>query len=188
MTKFDKEVDRVLKDMKKNPQKDMKKDIYYPKTYTFGDKYGNISKNYDRAEVYLLLIKFPPCKLYKHKDSCTAYYPTDKAQKSEKVTEVNPVLLTCEGTDSYRYMLSWFTYSKETESYYEIEVIINYSTELVKITYRYNDSRKLPKYSGFECFTCDGLIPYMYYGDAGNYMTKFICEVADKTDLNFFGT
>lgn len=158
-------------------------DVYSPATVKFGDRYGH-TDSYDAAEVAYLLSKFPPCKMYKHEDSCTAYYPTDKAKNKETVTEVNPVLLECDGLDSYIYTLTWFT--EMNKVYWNIEVIIDYGSELVKITYKYNDSRQLPKFSGFKARPVAGLKAIVYYGDSGEHMTRFKCEVLNKRNKKFF--
>jgi hypothetical protein len=159
---------------------------YYPLTIKFGDRYNPYSDSHDATEVAYLLSKFPPCEMFKHADSCTAYYPTDVPQKKkERVIEVNPIRLDCDGLDSYVYTLIWYT--KIKENFFKIEVIINYGgSEYVKITYKYNDSRQLPKYSRFKAVTVMGLKAIMYYGDSGDYMAKFKCEVIDIHDKSFF--
>ena len=159
-------------------------DIYYPTSIKFGDRYNTHSDSYGTTEVAYLLNKFPPCKIYKHEDSCTAYYPTDIPQKEEKVIEVNPVRLDCDGLDSYVYTLKWFT--KIKEHFFKVEVIINYGSDFIKITYKYNDSRQLLKYSNFKAVTVKGLKAIMYYGNSGDHMTAFKCEVLDINDKNFF--
>lgn len=154
----------------------------------FGDRYNSFIDSYDTTEVAYLLSKFPPCKMFKHADSCTGYYPTDKLQKKVKhkveVTEVNPIRLDCEGLDSYVHTLKWFT--KIKEHFFKVEVIINYGSDFVEITYKFNDSRSLPKYSKFKANPIAGLKAIMYYGDSGEYMTKFKCEVLDINDKDFF--
>jgi len=172
---------------------------YYPFTIKFGDSYNPYSDSYGATEIAYLLSKFPPCEMFKHADSCTAYYPTDIPQKKNRVTEVNPIRLDCEGLNSYVYTLKWYTkikvksrgvahkyVSENEENFFKIEVIINYGMEFVKITYKYNDSRQLPKYSHFKAIAIMGLKAIMYYEDSGNYMTKFKCEVLDIKDKKFF--
>ena len=156
-------------------------DPYYPFQIIFGDMYTC----YNATEVAYLLKKFPPCKMYKHFDSCTAYYPVNKAQKKETVIEVNPVHMWCKGLTSYTYILRWYTVIEG--NFFTVRVIINYGPELVGITFKYNDSRQLPKYSQFKATPkVRGLKAHMYYGDSGDYMTKFLCEVEDINNKEFF--
>lgn len=162
-------------------------DTYYPATVKFGDRF-NHSESFSATEVAYLLSKFPPCKMFRHADSCTGYHPTDKLEKEVKhkveVTEVSPIRLDCEGLESYVYTLIWYT--KIKEHFFKMEVIINYGTDFVKITHKYNDSRQKPKYSDFNAVTVIGLKAIKYYGGTGDYMTTFKCEVIDKRDKKFF--
>lgn len=192
MLEFKKKVKEELKKARNRKADDSKKypNQYWPLTIEFGDRHSPYSGGYDSLEVCYLLKKFPPCKMYRHEGGGTAYHPTDVIQK-EKVkvktaaTEVNPVRLDCDGLSSYTYTLKWFT--KINDNFFKLEVIINYATELVNISYKYNDSRQLPKFSGFKAMPRKaGLNPIMYYGDSGENMTKFKCEVIDINDKDFF--
>ena len=165
-----------------------KENRYYPITIRFGDRYIPYNESYGPAEVSYLLRKFPPNRMYKHKDSCVSYCPVNKPEKGRgttlKVIEVNPILLLCDGLGSYTYTLRWFTKIKNV--YYEILVIINYGSEFVTITHKYNDSRQLPKYTNFNTTTVFGLKAIKYYGGTGDYMTPFKCEVIDIKNNKFF--
>lgn len=156
----------------------------------FGDPHSLDEMGHPRQDVCYLLRKFPPCRMYKHKDSCTGYMPTNKRQEKwgekTKITLVNPVMMWCDGLDSYTYTLVWYTRLNKT--FYKVKVIINYGHELVTIKYNYNDRRSLPKYSDFKASSITGLKAIMYYGDSGEHMTKYAVEVIDKYDTEFFIT
>lgn len=182
MTPLQKNVKKYLSGCKGN--KPSKENRYYPHTISFGDRYSPYSDSYGRVEVSYLLKKFPPCKMYKHSAGCTGYHPVKKAEKNEGVIEVNPILLECDGLESYTYTLRWFT--KIGKVYYKINVIINYGCEFVTITFNYNDSRQFPKYTNFNAIVVFGLRSIKYYGGSGEYMTPFKCEVRDIKDKKFF--
>ena len=192
MLEFKKKVKKELKKASETEADKSKEhpNQYYPFTIHFGDRYNGMSDRYTSLEVCYLLKKFPPCKMYKHEGGGTGYYPTNVIRKEKRVkvqtaTEVNPVRLDCDGLDTYIYTLKWFT--KINDNFFKLEVIINYGTELVNISYKYNDSRNLPKFSGFKAEPRKaGLKPIMYYGDSGEYMTKYKCEVIDINDKDFF--
>ena len=91
----------------------------------------------------------------------------------------------CEGLDRYIYVLEWFT--SINNCFFKILARIDYGYRLVTITYKYNDSRSLPKYSNFEIRAiASGLKTYKYYGDSGEYMVTFKCEVENVSDINYF--
>lgn len=174
----------ILKELGEYPTPQLPRDVYYPKEIKFGME---DSLPLSSPDVAYLLSKFPPCKTYKHFDSCTAYYPTnvpENPKKKETIVEVNPVLLVCEGLDRYTYVLEWFTCINNC--FFKIRVRIDYGYKFVTIAYKYNDSRSLPKYSGFNASTFPGLIAYKYYGDSGEYMVTFKCEVENVSDINYF--
>lgn len=189
MLGFKEKVKEELKKARNMKADNSKEHKYEPFIIKFGDRHSpSEGWGYGSLDICYLLKEFPPCKMYRHEDSCTAYYPTDKKEKEVKtvtVTEVNPVRLDCDGLGFYIYTLKWFT--KINDNFFKLEVIINYATEFVGISYKYNDSRQLPKYSRFKAVPRKaGLKPIMYYSNSGEYMTKFKCEVIDINDKDFF--
>lgn len=190
MSAFEEKVKNELKEInERKPVKNSAEDAYR-RAISFGDRYNQYESGYNRQQVCYLLRKFPPCKTYNHSDGCTGYLPTNRHvktfSKNVVVKEVNPVLLWCDGLDSYIYTLAWYTRINKT--YFKVEVVINYGHELVKIKYKYNDLRRLPKYSNFKAYPVTGLKAIMYYGDSGEHMTKFAIEAIDKKDIDFFIT
>jgi len=193
MNAFHKNVQDKLKDI--HSGKPVKNSAYgaylHERDIKFGDSYSMSQETYSRQDVCYLLRQFPPCKTYKHSDSCTGYIPSNKPQKGFHkphltIKQVNPVVLWCDGLESYNYTLVWYTRLNNT--YYKVKVLINYGRELIKIDYDYNDRRSLPKYDNFKAKPVKGLNAIKYGRGSYDYMQKFAVEVIDKNDTDFFIT